>query len=50
MIIYFDEGEFWYISTDVSAEEGFIKSLNEGDMIVPQQGWQFIQKWSTIRS
>ena len=40
-MLYSIEGEFWYILDDLTAEEGFIRSISEGDMFVPQQGWQF---------
>ena len=26
----------------MSAEDGIIRSISEGDMFVPQQGWQFL--------
>ena len=35
------EGEFWFISHDLSAEEGTIRSISEGDVLVPQHGWQY---------
>ena len=38
---YMIEGEFWYFSNDLFAEEGNIRSISEGDMSVPQQGWQY---------
>ena len=34
-------GQFWYFTHDLSAEEGLIRSISEGDMSVPHQGWQF---------
>ena len=33
------EGEFW----SISAGKGKIRSISEGDMFVPQQGWQYIK-------
>ena len=36
------KGEFWYISHEFSAEDGVIRSIREGDLNVPQQGWQFL--------
>ena len=41
ILLYFIEGEFWYISDDLTAEEGLIRGISEGDMFVPKQGWQF---------
>ena len=38
------KGEFWYFSHDLSAEEGIIRSISEGDVSVPQQGWQQYDK------
>ena len=46
------EGKFWYISHDLSAEEGLIRSKREGDILVPQQGWQYINsdvRCTTVR-
>ena len=40
--VYVLEGEFWYISDDLLAENGIIRSVSEGDVFVPQQGWQFL--------
>ena len=35
------KGEFWYISHELSAEDGIIRSISdEGEVFVPQQGWQ----------
>ena len=34
-------GEFWYFSHDLSAEDGIIRSISEGDVSVPQEGWQY---------
>ena len=35
-------GEFWFISHDLSAEDGIIRSISdEGDVFVPQHGWQY---------
>ena len=36
------EGELWYFTHDLSEEEGHIRSISEGDMFVPQQGWQYL--------
>ena len=36
------EGEFWYISHDLSAEDGTIRSISEGDVLLPQLGWQYL--------
>ena len=46
------KGEFWFISHDLSAEDGIIRSISEGDMFVPQQGWQYLNtdaKCTTVR-
>ena len=39
---YNHEGEFWYFTHDLSEEEGHIRSISEGDLFVPQQGWQYL--------
>ena len=44
------QGEFWYISDDLFAEDGIIRSNREGDMFVPQQGWKYIRRCTTIGS
>ena len=47
------KGEFWFISHDLSAEDGIIRSISdEGDVFVPQQGWQYLNtdaKCTTVR-
>ena len=45
------KGEFWFISHDLSAEDGIIRSISdEGDVFVPQQGWQYINaRCTTVR-
>ena len=48
IILYLLEGEFWYFTHDLSAEEGHIRSISEGDMFVPQEGWQYTS-CSTVR-
>ena len=41
------EGEFWFFSQELSAEEGLIRSISEGDVSVPQQGWQYFNPPNT---
>ena len=45
--LYALEGEFWFISQDLSAEDGHIRSYSEGEMFVPQQGWQYLETGCT---
>ena len=36
-------GELWYVTDDLNADEGLIiRSISEGDLFVPQHGWQYI--------
>ena len=41
MIFLLISGEFWYITHDLSDEEGEIRSINEGEVLVPEYGWNF---------
>ena len=45
--LYALKGEFWFISQDLSAEDGHIRSYSEGEMFVPQQGWQYLETGCT---
>ena len=36
------KGEVWYITHDLSAEDGIIRSISEGDAFVPQQSFQYL--------
>ena len=47
--MYVLQGEFWYLSDDLFAEEGNIRSISEGDVMVPQQGWQYFNLPSDVR-
>ena len=37
-------GDFWYITSDLEADSGFIRRRSEGEVIVPENGWQYIKK------
>ena len=39
-----DNGNFWYITNDLEAVGGFIRSISEGGVIVPEKDWQYIHK------
>ena len=45
----FLEGEFWYISDDFLSEVGIIRSISEGDVLVPRQGWQYFNPNTDVR-
>ena len=39
-----DNGNFWYMTNDLEAVGGFIRSISEGGVIVPEKDWQYIHK------
>ena len=46
---YGENGGFWYIANKLQADRGFIRSISEGDVIVPQKGWRYITKCKATR-
>ena len=37
-------GDFWFITKNLEADRGFIRRRSEGEMIIPENGWQYIKK------
>ena len=42
-------GNFWFITNGLEADRGFIRRRSEGEVILPENDWQYIKKCKASR-